>query len=143
MSLRAIAKELGISHTLLVLWRQGKRSLAPEIEARYHSLVTSGYNNGYKQSSSPEGGASHFEPALEDYVGAGRGTRTHTPFKVADFKLYAWCSNRFFRSTPPADSYLKHLVRFVWFSPIQCTSWTFRGHNTIANSCPAAFVGLD
>ena len=85
MSLRAIAKELGISHTLLVLWRQGKRSLAPEIEARYHSLVTS----GYKQSSSPEGGASHFEPALEDYVGAGRGTRTHTPFKVADFKSAA------------------------------------------------------
>ena len=89
MSLRAIAKELGISHTLLVLWRQGKRSLAPEIEARYHSLVTSGYNNGYKQSSSPEGGASDFEPALEDYVGAGRGTRTHTPFKVADFKSAA------------------------------------------------------
>jgi hypothetical protein len=89
MSLRAIAKELGISHTLLVLWRQGKRSLAPEIEARYHSLVTSGYNNGYKQSSSPEGGASHFGPALEDYVGAGRGTRTHTPFTVADFKSAA------------------------------------------------------
>ena len=89
MSFRAIAKELGISHTILVLWRQGKRSLAPEIEARYHSLVTSGYNNGYKQSSSPEGGASHFEPALEDYVGAGRGTRTHTPFKVADFKSAA------------------------------------------------------
>ena len=85
MSLRGIAKELGISHTLLVLWRQGKRSLAPEIEARYRSLVTS----GYKQSSSPRGGASHFEPALEDYVGAGGGNRTHTPVKVADFKSAA------------------------------------------------------
>ena len=89
MSLRAIAKELGISHTLLVLWRQGKRSLAPEIEARYHSLVTSGYNNGYKQSSNPGGGASYFEPALEEYVGAGGGNRTHTPVKVADFKSAA------------------------------------------------------
>ena len=99
MSLRAIAKELGISHTLLVLWRQGKRSLAPEIEARYHSLVTSGYNNGYKQSSNPGGGASYFEPALEEYVGAGGGNRTHTPVKVADFKLYDQRSNRFFWST--------------------------------------------
>ena len=45
MSLRKIAKELGVSHTLLVLWRQGKRKLAPEIEARYHELVTSGYKN--------------------------------------------------------------------------------------------------
>ena len=44
MSLRQIAKELGVSHTLLGLWRQGKRSLAPELEARYHQLVTSGYN---------------------------------------------------------------------------------------------------
>ena len=139
MSLRAIAKELGISHTLLVLWRQGKRSLAPEIEARYHSLVTSGYNNGYKQSSNP-GGEACFCACK---VGAGGGNRTPTPVKVADFKLYAWCSNRFFRSTPPADSYLKHLVRFVWFSPIQCTSWTFRGHNTIANSCLAAFAEFD
>ena len=85
MSLRAIAKELGISHTLLVLWRQGKRSLAPEIEARYHSLVTSGYNNGYKQSSNP-GGEACFCACK---VGAGGGNRTHTPVKVADFKSAA------------------------------------------------------
>ena len=44
MSLRAIAKELGVSHTLLSLWRQGKRSLAPELEQRYYEVVTSGYN---------------------------------------------------------------------------------------------------
>ena len=85
MSLRAIAKELGISHTLLVLWRQGKRSLAPEIEARYHSLVPSGYNNGYKQSSNP-GGEACFCACK---VGAGGGNRTHTPVKVADFKSAA------------------------------------------------------
>ncbi len=47
MSLRKIAKELGVSHTLLVLWRQGKRKLSPELEARYHQLVTSGYKSGY------------------------------------------------------------------------------------------------
>ena len=41
MSLRQIAKELGVSHTLLVLWRQGKRSLPKQTEARYHQLVTS------------------------------------------------------------------------------------------------------
>ena len=85
MSLRAIAKELGISHTLLVLWRQGKRSLAPEIEARYHSLVTSGYNNGYKQSSN-SGSEACFCACK---VGAGGGNRTHTPVKVADFKSAA------------------------------------------------------
>ena len=42
MSLRQIARELGVSHTLLVLWRQGKRSLKPEVEAHYHRIVTSG-----------------------------------------------------------------------------------------------------
>jgi len=41
MSLRQLAKELGVSHSLLVLWRQGKRRLAPKLEARYHQLVTS------------------------------------------------------------------------------------------------------
>ena len=48
MSLRQIAVELGVSHTLLSLWKQGKRSLSPELEARYHQLVTTGYKNGYK-----------------------------------------------------------------------------------------------
>ena len=46
MSLRQIAKELGVSPSVLVLWRQGKRNLSPELEARYH-LVTSGYRSGY------------------------------------------------------------------------------------------------
>jgi transcriptional regulator with XRE-family HTH domain len=40
MSLRQTAKELGVSHTLLVLWKQGKRTLSPELEERYHQLVT-------------------------------------------------------------------------------------------------------
>jgi len=38
--LRKIAKELGVSHSLLVLWRQGKRSLSPQLEFQYHQLVT-------------------------------------------------------------------------------------------------------
>ena len=40
MSLRKIAKELGVSHTLLSLWRQGKRTLSEELEIRYWKLVT-------------------------------------------------------------------------------------------------------
>ncbi len=50
MSLRSIAKELGVSHTLLSLWRQGKRSLSPELEARYHEIVTDSVTSGYKSS---------------------------------------------------------------------------------------------
>ncbi len=51
MSLRQIAKELGVSHTLLSLWLQGKRNLAPMLQAKYHQLVTSGYKNGYNMES--------------------------------------------------------------------------------------------
>jgi len=51
MSLRQIAKQLGVSHTLLVLWLQGKRTLVPELEARYHQLVSTGYTGGYKEVS--------------------------------------------------------------------------------------------
>ena len=54
MSLRQIAKELGVSHTLLVLWLQGKRNLAPNLEARYHQLVTSGYTHGYNSRRNSE-----------------------------------------------------------------------------------------
>ena len=37
-----------MSHSLLVLWRQGKRSLSPELEIRYHQLVTTGRGEGGK-----------------------------------------------------------------------------------------------
>ena len=48
MSLRQIAKQLGISHSLLVLWRQGKRTLSPDLQPRYHELA-GGYNeSGHK-----------------------------------------------------------------------------------------------
>ena len=74
MSLRQIDKELGISHTLLVLWRQGKRQLAPELEARYKDLVTTFGGNGYNSGSSSEAGLPHANPVA---VGAGDGIRTH------------------------------------------------------------------
>ncbi len=52
MSLRQIAKALGVSHTLLSLWRQGKRNLSPDLETRYYQLSESGYTtSGYKDSS--------------------------------------------------------------------------------------------
>ena len=54
MSLRQIAIQLGVSHTLLVLWRQGKRRLPPELARRYHMLAESGYNeSGYKGPGRP------------------------------------------------------------------------------------------
>ena len=53
MSLRQIAKELGVSHTLLVLWRQGKRTLKPELEDRFDYLMArGGYKSGYKTAAS-------------------------------------------------------------------------------------------
>ena len=52
-SLRQIAQGLGVSHSLLSLWRQGKRTLKPEVEARYWAFVT---NNGYRFGDDPNSG---------------------------------------------------------------------------------------
>ena len=50
MSLRQIAKILGVSHTLLSLMKNGKREWRPDLKERYEQLVTSlpesGYTNG-------------------------------------------------------------------------------------------------
>ena len=65
MSLRRIAKELGVSHSLLVRWRQGKRSLKPDLERRYWEIIDrSGDKNGDKRS---EGISTHpvRPPALQ------------------------------------------------------------------------------
>ena len=68
MSLRAVAKELGVSHSLLSLWLQGKRRLKPDVEDGYHRLVTSsGYKSGYNSTGSQIGvislvGGSGLEP---------------------------------------------------------------------------------
>ncbi len=50
LSLRQIAKHLGVSHTLLSLWKQGKRNLSPDLEAKFLRFVTTGYKNGYNFS---------------------------------------------------------------------------------------------
>jgi transcriptional regulator with XRE-family HTH domain len=52
-SLRQIAQELGVSHSLLSLWRQGKRTLKPEIEMKYWAFVT---NSGYRFGDNPDSG---------------------------------------------------------------------------------------
>ena len=39
MSLRKIAQKLGVSHTLLVLWRQGKRKLPPRLSVYFDDCV--------------------------------------------------------------------------------------------------------
>ena len=46
LSLRQIAELLGISHSTLSLWKRGKRSLRPDLEAKYWSLVTTNGDNG-------------------------------------------------------------------------------------------------
>ena len=74
MSLRQIAKELGVNHTLLVLWKQGKRRLAPELEARYMELVTTFGGNGYNSRGALETAS---PPAPPVAAGAGDGIRTH------------------------------------------------------------------
>ena len=84
-SLRQIAKELGVSHTLLVLWQQGKRKLEPELEARYHRLVTSGYKSSYREAMD----LSENSQNLYLKSGAEGGSRTHIPVRVADFKSAA------------------------------------------------------
>ena len=66
ISLRQIAKELGVSHTLLSLWRQGKRKLAPQLEIGYKN------NEGVRATSRKL-------VDLDLKIGAGRGNRTHTP----------------------------------------------------------------
>ena len=45
ISLRQIAQLLGVSHSTLSLWKRGKRSLRPDLEAKYWTLVTTNGDN--------------------------------------------------------------------------------------------------
>ena len=77
MSLRQIAKRLGVSHTLLVLWRQGKRRLPAALEAQYHSLAQSGYSlSGYNHAGN---GASEAPKQLWAVSSAWSEHRTFNP----------------------------------------------------------------
>ena len=78
MSLRQIAKELGISPAYLSYMLNGKRPWRKDLYQRYM-----GVNSQTKRPPQLTVSSGVKE------VGAGRGTRTHTPVKVADFKSAA------------------------------------------------------
>ena len=90
MSLRQIVKELGISPAYLSYMLNGKRPWRKDLYQRYMGVVNTSVNS---EASGPDSAteepyrdraaSSSFE------IGAGRGTRTHTPAKVADFKSAA------------------------------------------------------
>ena len=90
MSLRQIAKELEISPAYLSYMLNGKRPWRKDLYQRYMGVVNTFVNSDddgvISQTKRP--------PQLTvssgvKEVGAGRGTRTHTPAKVADFKSAA------------------------------------------------------
>ncbi len=90
MSLRQIAKELGISLAYLSYMLNGKRPWRKDLYQRYIGVVNAfvnsddaGVNSQLKRP--PQLAAS----SGVRKVGAGRGTRTHTSVKIADFKSAA------------------------------------------------------
>ena len=83
MSLRQIAKELGISPAYLSYMLNGKRPWRKDLYQRYMGVVNSeasGPDSATEEPYRDRAASGSFE------IGAGRGTRTHTPAKVADFK---------------------------------------------------------
>ena len=83
MSLRQIAKELEISPAYLSYMLNGKRPWRKDLYQRYMGVVNTFVNSQLKRPPqlAVSSGVKKF--------GAGRGTRTHTPAKVADFKSAA------------------------------------------------------
>ena len=96
-SLRQIAQGLGVSHSLLSLWRQGKRTLKPEIEARYWAFVT---NSGYRFGDNPDTGFSrNTQVELEKFGTEGR-SRAHTGVTPMDFESVSPCNAAVLWSSP-------------------------------------------
>lgn len=61
----------GYCAAVSVLWKQGKRSLAPELETRYHQLVTSGgYRNGYNMGDGKSQENGSIDTQLAQFVSA-------------------------------------------------------------------------
>ena len=89
-SLRYIAKELEISPAYLSYMLNGKRPWKKDLHQRYVGVVNTFVNSEGQSVNNPEEmmPLSNAHPGV-DLVGAGRGTRTHTPFTVADFKSAA------------------------------------------------------
>ena len=87
MSLRQIAKELGISPAYLSYMLNGKRPWRKDLYQRYMGVVNTFVNSEASDSDSATEEPYCGRAASGSFeVGAGRGTRTHTPVKVADFK---------------------------------------------------------
>ena len=92
MSLRQIGKELGISPAYLSYMLNGKRPWRKDLYQRYMGVVNTfvnsegeGVNSQTKRPPQLTVSSGSFE------IGAGRGTRTHTPAKVADLSLIDLC----------------------------------------------------
>ena len=87
-SIRRVAKELGISPAYLSYMINGKRPWRKDLYQRYMGAVNtfvnseaSGPDSATEEPYRDRAASSSFE------IGAGRGTRTHTPAKVADLSL--------------------------------------------------------
>ena len=90
LSLRRIAKELDISPAYLSYMLNGKRPWRKDLYQRYMGVVNTFVNSEAEvtsdQTKRPPPGAASVGVKV---VGAGRGTRTHTPVRAADFKSAA------------------------------------------------------
>ena len=90
MSRRQIAKELDISPAYLSYMVNGKRPWRKDLYQRYMGVVNTFVNSeGEGTSDQTERPPRLTASSGSIEVGAGRGTRTHTPVKVADFKSAA------------------------------------------------------
>ena len=90
ISLRRIAKELEISPAYLSYMLNGKRPWLKDLYQRYMGVVNTFVNSEAESVNSlPEPQPSQMTLLGSYFVGAGRGIRTHTPAKVADFKSAA------------------------------------------------------
>ena len=85
-SLRQIARGLGVSHSLLSLWRQGKRSIRPDLEEKYWAFVTT---NGYKNGDNPNSVFQRNTQVELKKFGTEGGSRTHTGITPMDFESIA------------------------------------------------------
>ena len=90
MSLRQIAKELGISPAYLSYMLNGKRPWRKDLYQRYMGVVNTFVNSeAGSEDTQTKRPPQQVASLGSEKVGAGRGTRTHTSVKIADFKSAA------------------------------------------------------
>ena len=89
-SLRYIAGELYISPAYLSYMVNGKRPWRKDLYQRYMGVVNTFVNSEVQSVNKQPETASHSTAHLGvNLLGAGRGTRTHTAVRPADFKSAA------------------------------------------------------